>query len=81
MIALIRIGAAKSAINGINRRPGIRKTHHIILKGAANMIYEKVTQMLSYQLGIEEEKISLSSDIFEDLGADSLDVVTLLMSL
>lgn len=45
------------------------------------MIYDKVCQMLSYQLGIDEDKISDSSDIFEDLGADSLDVVTLLMSL
>ena len=45
------------------------------------MIYDKVCQMLSYQLGIDEDKISASSDIFEDLGADSLDVVTLLMSL
>ncbi|NMA09270.1 MAG: acyl carrier protein, partial [Clostridiales bacterium] len=33
------------------------------------MIYDKVVQMLSYQLGIDEDKISSSSDIFEDLGA------------
>ena len=45
------------------------------------MIYDKVCEILSCQLGIDEDKISLSSDIFEDLGADSLDVVTLLMSL
>jgi len=45
------------------------------------MIYDKVCEILSYQLGIDEDKISASSDIFEDLGADSLDVVTLLMSL
>lgn len=46
-----------------------------------SMIYDKVVQMLSYQLGIDEDKISSSSDIFEDLGADSLDVVMLLMTL
>ena len=45
------------------------------------MIYDKVCEILSYQLGIDEDKISANSDIFEDLGADSLDVVTLLMSL
>ena len=45
------------------------------------MIYEKVCQILSFQLGIDEDKISATSDIFEDLGADSLDVVELLMSL
>jgi len=45
------------------------------------MIYDKVVAMLCDQLGVEEDKVSASSDIFEDLGADSLDVVTLLMSL
>lgn len=45
------------------------------------MIYDKVCEILSYQLGIDGDKISANSDIFEDLGADSLDVVTLLMSL
>ena len=38
------------------------------------MVYEKVCQLISYQLGIDEDKISATSDIFEDLGADSLDV-------
>lgn len=50
-------------------------------EGANFMIYDKVCEILSYQLGIDEDKISANSDIFEDLGADSLDVVTLLMSL
>ena len=45
------------------------------------MVYEKVCQLISYQLGIDEDKISATSDIFEDLGADSLDVVDLMMSL
>ena len=45
------------------------------------MIYDTVVALLCDQLGVEEYKISASSDIFEDLGADSLDVVTLLMSL
>ncbi len=45
------------------------------------MIFEKVCQLLSYQLGVDEDKITATSDIFEDLGADSLDVVELLMSL
>jgi len=45
------------------------------------MIYNKVVQILCDQLGLEEDKISMDSDIFEDLGADSLDVVTMLMAL
>lgn len=45
------------------------------------MIYEKVVKILCEQLGLEEEKVNKDSDLFEDLGADSLDVVTLLMAL
>ena len=45
------------------------------------MIFEKVCQIISYELAIEEDKITATSDIFEDLGADSLDVMTLLTSL
>ena len=37
--------------------------------------------MLADQLGIAQSKISLESDIVKDLGADSLDVVELLMTL
>lgn len=43
--------------------------------------YEKVASMLSEQLGVEVDRISLESDVVKDLGADSLDVVQLLMAL
>lgn len=42
---------------------------------------EKVAELLSEQLGIPQSKITLDSKIIEDLGADSLDVVELLMTL
>lgn len=45
------------------------------------MTLEKVKEMLSSQLNIDKEKISAESKIVEDLGADSLDVVELLMTL
>lgn len=45
------------------------------------MVFEKIRKILSEQLDIEEDKITLSSNIVEDLGADSLDIVDLLMSL
>lgn len=45
------------------------------------MTFEKVRTLLSNQLGIKEEKIKLESRILEDLGADSLDIVELLMIL
>lgn len=45
------------------------------------MELEKVKAILSEQLGIKEEKILPTSRVMEDLGADSLDVVELLMLL
>lgn len=45
------------------------------------MVFEKIRTMLSEQLDIEEEKITMDSAITQDLGADSLDVVDLLMAI
>lgn len=43
------------------------------------MILEKLQEMISEQLGIEKSKITLDSDIINDLKADSLDIVEMLM--
>lgn len=43
--------------------------------------FNKVAELLSEQLGISKSEIALDSDVIKDLGADSLDVVQLLMSL
>lgn len=45
------------------------------------MVFEKVRTILVDQLDVEEEKVALEASITEDLGADSLDVVDLVMSL
>ncbi len=45
------------------------------------MVAEKVKQILSEQLSIDESEITLDADIAEDLGADSLDVVDLIMTI
>jgi acyl carrier protein len=45
------------------------------------MVFEKVKEMLCEQLDVEEDKVALESSIVDDLGADSLDVVDLVMSL
>ena len=45
------------------------------------MVFEKVRDILMDQLDVEEEKIKPDSNITDDLGADSLDVVDLVMSL
>ena len=44
-------------------------------------MFDKVAQMLAEQLGIPTSKITPESKIIDDLGAASLDVVELLMTL
>ena len=45
------------------------------------MVFEKVKKIIVDQLDIEEGIITMDSVIIEDLGADSLDVVDIIMSL
>lgn len=45
------------------------------------MILEKVTQLLVDQLDVDEGAVTMESVIIDDLGADSLDIVDLVMSL
>ncbi len=45
------------------------------------MVFEKVRDILVDQLDVEEEKVTMDASITDDLGADSLDVVDLVMSL
>ena len=45
------------------------------------MSFEKVKKLLSEQLNLDAEKITMESNIVADLHADSLDVVEMLMSL
>lgn len=45
------------------------------------MSFEKVRKLLAEQLNINADNIELKSRIIEDLGADSLDVVEMLMVL
>ena len=44
-------------------------------------MYEKVCKMLAQQLNIEVDNIKPESEVVKDLGADSLDVVELMMTL
>lgn len=45
------------------------------------MIFEKIKEILSSQLDVDSETITNDTNIADDLGADSLDVVELLMSI
>ena len=45
------------------------------------MVFEKVKSIVADQLDVEEEKVTAEASITEDLGADSLAVVDLVMSI
>jgi acyl carrier protein len=45
------------------------------------VVFEKVKSILADQFDVEEDSITMDTDIVEDLGADSLDVMDLIMTL
>jgi acyl carrier protein len=44
-------------------------------------IVERVTKLVCEQLGVKEDEVTLEASFVEDLGADSLDTVELVMAL
>lgn len=44
------------------------------------MVFDSVKKIIEEQLGVDESEIRLNSAFVEDLGADSLDVVELIMA-
>lgn len=47
----------------------------------AQQVEQKVRTIIAEQLGISEDEVQRESTFIEDLGADSLDIVELLMAL
>ena len=45
------------------------------------MVFEKVKKIIVEQLGVEEEDVVMEASFIDDLGADSLDIVELIMAL
>lgn len=45
------------------------------------MVFERIRSILCDQLDLEEDQVTMESDILEDLEADSLDVVDLVMTM
>ena len=45
------------------------------------MVFERIREIICDQLDLEEDKVTMDSDIMEDFDADSLDVVDLVMSI
>ncbi|CAA2930622.1 acyl carrier protein [Arsenophonus endosymbiont of Bemisia tabaci] len=48
---------------------------------ANNSIESRVKKIIAEQLGVKEDKVANNSSFVEDLGADSLDTVELVMAL
>ena len=47
----------------------------------SSSVFERLQKILAKQFEIDEDDITLNSDIVDDLGADSLDFVDLVMSI
>ncbi len=45
------------------------------------MIFESVKKIINEQLGLSEDEITMDSNFLEDLGADSLELIDLIMAL
>lgn len=45
------------------------------------MVFEKIREILCDQLDLNEDDVTMSSDLQDDLGADSLDMVDLVMTI
>ncbi len=48
---------------------------------AESTTLERVTEIVCENLGVSQEQVNLESSFIDDLGADSLDVVELVMAL
>lgn len=44
-------------------------------------VYDKIKEVIVDKLGVEEDKITMEASFIDDLGADSLDTVELIMEL
>ncbi|MFY9198076.1 MAG: acyl carrier protein [Acutalibacteraceae bacterium] len=45
------------------------------------MIFEKIKEIICEQLEVDEKKVTMESSLIDDLGADSLDLIDLVMSI
>jgi len=49
-------------------------------QGSKEAVFERVQKIIVEQLGVEPDKVTLEASFREDLGADSLDLVELIMA-
>ena len=48
---------------------------------SSSTIYDRLKGLVTEQLGVDEEEVTLEASFVDDLNADSLDLVELIMSL
>ena len=53
----------------------------VIIYMSQEEIFEKVKEIIVEQLGVTETSVTLDASFIDDLGADSLDIVELIMAL
>jgi acyl carrier protein len=68
---------------GGRRRAGVHPTHDTIrrLRKPMSTIEERVKNIVVEQLGVKEDEVTPNASFVDDLGADSLDTVELVMAL
>ncbi len=51
------------------------------LRRKLDMVFERIKAMIKDELNVPEEKITMEAKLAEDLGADSIDAVELIMNI
>jgi acyl carrier protein len=74
------LGGAESAANIIPGATFIRAAGGL-RKAMAGDVETKVREIISEQLGVSADEVTPEASFIEDLGADSLDIVELVMAL
>ena len=70
-----------SAAHLLHALAGERQTHPDTLEGALTVQSAKHLEQLALQLGVKPEEVTPEASFIDDLGADSLDTVELVMAL
>lgn len=52
-----------------------------MIRGGKYMIFKQLQELISSDLGLEKEEVTLDSNLAIDLGADSLDAVEIIMAI
>ena len=60
---------------------GLRGSWRCCLAATQQEIYEKLKKIIVEQLGVDESDVTMEASFVDDLNADSLDLVELIMSL